>query len=89
MTLSQFNLDSTLKTLNLSLLRFNKRSGSENFAFKFKLEKSNRILTLVLEAITLIKKVIFYVMKATSASQKLHPNKKLAKPKGTNVRVNQ
>ena len=57
--------------------------------FKFKSEKSNRILTLVLEAITLINKVIFYVMKATSASQKLHPNKKLAKPKGTNVRVNQ
>ena len=30
MTSSRFNPDSTSKTLNLSLLRFNKRSGSEN-----------------------------------------------------------
>ena len=32
MTSSRFDSGSTSKTLNLSLLRFNKRSGSENFA---------------------------------------------------------
>ena len=30
MTSSRFDLGSTSKTLNLSLLRFNERSGSEN-----------------------------------------------------------
>ena len=34
MTSSRFDLDSTSKTLNLSLLRFNERSGSENFIYK-------------------------------------------------------
>ena len=33
MTSSRFNLGSTLKTLNLSLLQFNERSGSENLDF--------------------------------------------------------
>ena len=32
MTSSRFDLGSTSKTLNLSLLRFNERSGSENLA---------------------------------------------------------
>ena len=32
MTSSRFDLSLTSKTLNLSLLRFNERSGSENFA---------------------------------------------------------
>ena len=35
MTLSRFNLGSTSKTLNLSLLRFNERFGSENLALMF------------------------------------------------------
>ena len=31
---SWFDLGSTLKTLNLSILRFNDRSGSENLGFE-------------------------------------------------------
>ena len=34
MTSSRFDPDSTSKTLNLSLLRFNERSGSENLAYE-------------------------------------------------------
>ena len=34
MTSSRFDLGSTSKTLNLSFLRFNERSGSENFVYK-------------------------------------------------------
>ena len=32
MTLSRFDSDSTLKTLNLSFLRFNERSGFQNLS---------------------------------------------------------
>ena len=35
MTSSRFDLGSTSKTLNLSLLRFNERSGSENLAHTY------------------------------------------------------
>ena len=34
MTSSRFDPDSTSKTLNLSLLRFNERSGSENLTYE-------------------------------------------------------
>ena len=35
MTLSRFDPGSTSKTLNLSLLRFNERSGSENLDIEY------------------------------------------------------
>ena len=45
MTSSRFDLGSTSKTLNLSLLRFNERSGSENLGWTINKEKFFQLFT--------------------------------------------